>query len=68
MKPVRLPASATRTLPRWAIFALGMLYILPGLIGREPWKNDDAASFGRSAEVMVNPSYPFAATSLQICR
>jgi len=46
MKPVRLPASATRTLPRWAIFALGMLYILPGLIGREPWKNDDAASFG----------------------
>ena len=46
MKPVRLPASATSTLPRWAIFALGMLYILPGLIGREPWKNDDAASFG----------------------
>lgn len=46
MKPVRLPAAATRTLPRWAIFALGLLYILPGLIGREPWKNDDAASFG----------------------
>jgi 4-amino-4-deoxy-L-arabinose transferase-like glycosyltransferase len=46
MKPVRLPAAATRTLPRWAFFALGLLYILPGLIGREPWKNDDAASFG----------------------
>jgi len=46
MKPVRLPAAATRTLPRWALFALGLLYILPGLIGREPWKNDDAASFG----------------------
>jgi 4-amino-4-deoxy-L-arabinose transferase-like glycosyltransferase len=46
MKPVRLPAAATLALPRWALFALGMLYILPGLIGREPWKNDDAASFG----------------------
>ena len=46
MKPVRLPAAATLALPRWALLALGMLYILPGLIGREPWKNDDAASFG----------------------
>jgi len=46
MKPVRLPAAATLALPRWALFALGLLYILPGLIGREPWKNDDASSFG----------------------
>lgn len=46
MKPVRLPAAATLALPRSALFALGLLYILPGLIGREPWKNDDAASFG----------------------
>lgn len=46
MKPVRLPAAATLALPRWALFGLGLLYILPGLIGREPWKNDDAASFG----------------------
>ena len=46
MKPVRLPASATLALPRWAIFALCLLYILPGLLGRDPWKNDDAASFG----------------------
>ena len=46
MKPVRLPAAATLALPRLALFALGLLYILPGLIGREPWKSDDAASFG----------------------
>jgi 4-amino-4-deoxy-L-arabinose transferase-like glycosyltransferase len=45
MKPVRLPASATVALPRWALFALGLLYILPGLIGRDPWK-EDADSFG----------------------
>ncbi|TFW35787.1 ArnT family glycosyltransferase [Massilia horti] len=47
MKPVRLPAAATLALPRWALFALGLLYILPGLIGRDPWKDDtDAGSFG----------------------
>jgi hypothetical protein len=45
MKPVRLPAAATLALPRWALYALGLLYILPGLIGRDPWK-EDAASFG----------------------
>ncbi|TFW15431.1 glycosyltransferase [Massilia arenosa] len=45
MKPVRLPAAATLALPRWALIGLGLLYILPGLIGRDPWK-DDAGSFG----------------------
>jgi 4-amino-4-deoxy-L-arabinose transferase-like glycosyltransferase len=45
MKPVRLPAAATLALPRWALLALGMLYILPGLIGRDLWKEDEG-SFG----------------------
>ncbi|HYD80750.1 MAG TPA: glycosyltransferase [Paucimonas sp.] len=45
MKPVRLPASATNALPRWGLFALCLLYILPGLVGRDPWK-EDAAGFG----------------------
>lgn len=46
MKPVRLPASATSALPRWGLWALGLFYMLPGLIGRDPWKNEDASSFG----------------------
>ncbi|RJG04062.1 glycosyltransferase [Noviherbaspirillum sedimenti] len=46
MKPVRLPASATNALPRWGLLLLCLLYILSGLIGRDPWKNDDAAGFG----------------------
>lgn len=46
LKPVRLPASATNALPRWVLFALCLLYILPGLFGRDPWKTDDAAAFG----------------------
>ena len=45
MKPVRLAAAATLALPRWALFALGLLYILPGLIGRDLWK-EYAGSFG----------------------
>jgi len=47
MKPVRLPASATIELPRLGIFALCLLYILPGLFGRDPWKiGGDATGFG----------------------
>src|SRR3569623_44437 len=46
MKPVRLPAAATHALPRWGLIALCLLYILPGLIRRDPWKTDDAAGFG----------------------
>jgi 4-amino-4-deoxy-L-arabinose transferase-like glycosyltransferase len=45
-QPVRLPASATLALPRWGLIALCLLYILPGLIRRDPWKTDDAAGFG----------------------
>lgn len=46
MKPVRLPASATLALPRWGLVSLCLLYILPGLIRRDPWKTDDVAGFG----------------------
>src|SRR3569623_2195632 len=46
MKPVRLPAAATHALPRWGLIALCLLYILPGLIRRDPWKTDDAAGCG----------------------
>ena len=33
-------------LPRWALLALCVLYVLPGFIGRDPWRTDDAAGFG----------------------
>ncbi|SNS98809.1 4-amino-4-deoxy-L-arabinose transferase [Noviherbaspirillum humi] len=46
MKPVRLPASATNALPRRMLYTLCLVYILSGLIGRDPWKADDAAGFG----------------------
>ncbi|MBM3365069.1 MAG: glycosyltransferase [Betaproteobacteria bacterium] len=46
MKPVRLSAAATIALPRWGLIVLCLLYILPGIIRRDPWKVDDAAGFG----------------------
>lgn len=44
--PARLTVSETLKLPRWALVALCLLYILPGLIGRDPWKSEDASAFG----------------------
>ena len=46
MKPVRLSAAATIALPRWGLMALCLLYILPGIVRRDPWKVDDASGFG----------------------
>ena len=46
MKPVRLSAAATIALPRWGLIALCLLYILPGIVRRDPWKVDDASGFG----------------------
>ena len=47
MRPaVRLSASATRALPRWALLAICVIYAGSGLFGRDPWKNEDAAGFG----------------------
>lgn len=35
-----------RKLPRWALLLLCALYVLPGFIGRDPWRVDDATGFG----------------------
>jgi 4-amino-4-deoxy-L-arabinose transferase-like glycosyltransferase len=44
--PARLTAGATLKLPRWAITLMCLMYIVPGLIGRDPWKSEDATGFG----------------------
>ncbi len=46
MKRFRLTASATSALPRSLLFAICAIYVLAGLFGRDPWKNEDAAGFG----------------------
>lgn len=44
-------------LPRWALIALCFLYILPGLIGRDPWKSEDAAGFGAMWTMATGSGY-----------
>lgn len=35
-----------RTLPLWLVLAFLVAYILPGLVGHDPWKQDEAYVFG----------------------
>lgn len=44
--PAIVTELAARRLPRWVLLLLGLAYVLPGLLGREPWRNADLASFG----------------------
>lgn len=38
--------SAVRPLPRLALWLFCLAYVLPGWLGREPWKSADMAAFG----------------------
>ena len=44
--PAIVAQSAVRRLPRWVLFTLCLAYILPGFMGRTPWKSDDMEAFG----------------------
>ena len=39
--PARLTALAATKLPRWGLLGLCLLYIVTGLVMREPWKSED---------------------------
>ena len=49
--PAIVAQSAVRRLPRIALMLFCLAYVLPGFIGREPWKNADIAAFGYMAEL-----------------
>lgn len=56
MSPIPNPAivaqSVTRRLPRRVLLIFCLAYILPGFIGREPWKNADITAFGYMLELV----------------
>lgn len=54
--PAIVAQSAVRRLPRLALLLLCLAYVLPGFIGREPWKNADVAAFGFMAELAAGHS------------
>jgi len=53
--PAIVSQHSARRLPRWVLWTLGLLYILPGFIGREPWRNADLAAFGVMRELAAHP-------------
>jgi hypothetical protein len=44
--PAIVAQNAVRRLPRWVLWALCLTYVLPGFLGRTPWKSDDMEAFG----------------------
>lgn len=50
--PALVTQDAVRRLPRWALLLLCVAYVIPGYIGREPWKNADITSFGYMLELL----------------
>lgn len=49
--PAIVAQSAVRRLPRIALVLLCAAYLMPGLVGRGPWKSADIAAFGFMAEL-----------------
>ena len=45
--PAIVSQSAARRLPRVALWLFCLAYVLPGLIGREPWKGNEFTAFGQ---------------------
>lgn len=49
--PAIVAQGAVRRLPRIALLLFCAAYVLPGFIGREPWKNADMTAFGYMYEL-----------------
>ncbi|MGH8804298.1 MAG: hypothetical protein ACREXN_06095, partial [Polaromonas sp.] len=49
--PAIIAQSAVRRLPRFALLLFCVAYVLPGFLGRGPWKNEDIAAFGVMREL-----------------
>jgi hypothetical protein len=50
-KPALVTQRGARRLPRLALWLLCAAYLLPGLVGRDPWRNADLAAFGQMAAI-----------------
>ncbi|CAD5373955.1 conserved membrane hypothetical protein [Rubrivivax sp. A210] len=50
-KPALVTARSARRLPRVPLLLLCAAYLLPGLFGRDPWRNADLAAFGQMVAI-----------------
>ncbi|HMN92938.1 MAG TPA: hypothetical protein PKC60_06885 [Hydrogenophaga sp.] len=51
--PAIVTQTAVRPMPRLALLLFCAAYVLPGFLGREPWKVDDLSSFGIMRELAL---------------
>ena len=49
--PAIVPQVAVRRLPHAALWLFALAYVLPGFIGRMPWRNEDITAFGYMLEL-----------------
>jgi len=49
--PALVTERGARALPRIALLLLCAAYVLPGIIGRDPWRNADLAAYGQMAAI-----------------
>jgi len=49
--PAIVSQHAVWRLPRWALWLFSLAYVLPGFIGRGPWKREDVTAFGYMTEL-----------------
>ncbi|MES3000141.1 MAG: hypothetical protein V4787_05575 [Pseudomonadota bacterium] len=49
--PAIVTQDAVRRLPRWALLLFCLAYVVPGFVGRQPWKNADITAFGYMFEL-----------------
>jgi hypothetical protein len=49
LTPALVTERAAQRLPRLALLLLCAAYVLPGVFGRDPWKNADVSAFGHMA-------------------
>jgi 4-amino-4-deoxy-L-arabinose transferase-like glycosyltransferase len=54
--PAIVTQSAVRRLPRLALILFCAAYVLPGFLGREPWKSADVSAFGVMLEMAMGRS------------
>ncbi|NPC54427.1 hypothetical protein [Caenimonas soli] len=62
--PAIVSQEAVRRLPRLALLLFCLAYVVPGFVGREPWKNADIAGFGHMFELARGTASWFAPTLL----
>jgi hypothetical protein len=62
--PAVVTQSAVRRLPRTALWLFCLAYVLPGFLGRDPWRNADLAAFGMMREMATGNSSWWSITLL----